>query len=118
MSDKEAAKVSSIPSSLVSKLSLIGDIEVLRNLRYTLFRLRSPSSKSSLISKYETDTLLTNDILDNLFSIRIGQALLILRIELKATEIGEQLYRFRKRIALSQFFEFYEVIQVNALSFL
>ncbi len=118
VSNKGAAEVSSIPPGLASKLSLIGGVEVLRDLKHTLFRLRSPSSKGSPVPKHETDALPTNCTLDNLFSIRTGQALSILRTELEATEIGEQLYRFRKRIALSQFFEFYEVVQANALSFL
>ena len=42
----------------------------------------------------------------------------MLRNELEVTEIGEQLYRYRKRLALSQFFDLYEFAQKNPLFFL
>ncbi len=60
VSNKGAAEVSSIPPGLASKLSLIGGVEVLRDLKHTLFRLRSPSSKGSLVPKHEIDALPTN----------------------------------------------------------
>lgn len=42
----------------------------------------------------------------------------MLRNELEVTEIGEQMYRFRKRLALSRFFDLYEFAQENPLFFL
>ena len=42
----------------------------------------------------------------------------MLRNELEVTEIGEQLYRYRKRLALTQFFDLYEFAQKNPLFFL
>ena len=43
-------------------------------------------------------------------SFLAARALSILRVELEVTDIGEQLYRFRKRIALSRFFDLYELL--------
>ena len=46
-------------------------------------------------------------------SFLAARALSILRVELEVTEMGEQLYRFRKWIALSRFFDLYELLQAN-----
>ena len=42
----------------------------------------------------------------------------MLRNDLDASEIGEQLFRFRKRLAQSQFFEFYKLAQKHPSLFL
>ena len=117
-SNKGAVKVPTTQSSLVSKLSLIGGVEVLRDLRHTLLHLSPHSSHNSLVPNQDTGLPSTSGPLDKLLSLRSTQVLSILRTELEASEAGEQLHRFRKRIALSSFFEFYEGAQDNALSFL
>ena len=117
-SDEGAVKVSAVPPDLLSKLRLIGSVEVLRDLKYTLFRLRSHPSQSSLIRSHGTGTPRTSGSHDTLRSIQTAQILSMLRNELEVTGIGEQLYRSRKRFALSQFFDFYEFAQKNPLFFL
>ena len=48
----------------------------------------------------------------------VARALSNLRDELEVTELGEQLCRFRKRIALSRFYDFYDKAQANPSAFL
>lgn len=115
-SNKGAVKVSTTQPSPVSKLSLIGGVEVLGDLRHTLLHLRSHSSHSSLVPNQDMGVPSTSGPLDKLLSLRSTHVFSILRIELEAIEVGEQLHRFRKRIAPSNFFEFYEGAQANALS--
>ena len=111
-------KVSTTQPGLVSKLSLIGSVEVLGDLRHTLFCSRSQSSHSSLVPNQDPGLPSASGLLDELPSLRSTQVLSILMTELEVIEVGVQLHRFRKRIALSNFFEFYEAAQANALSFL
>ena len=102
-----ALEVSALPRDLVSKVSRIGGVEVLKYLRETLFRLRTHPGRSSLSS---------NDMmaaLDTSRSLLAARALSILRVELEVTEMGEQLHRFRKRIAVSRFFDLYGLLQAN-----
>ena len=102
-----AFKVPALPRDLVSKVSRIGGVEVLKDLRETLFRLRTHPGRSSPSS---------NDVmaaLDTSRSLLVARALSILRVELEVTEMGEQLHRFRKRIAVSRFFDLYELLQAN-----
>ena len=96
-----AVEVSAIPSDLVSKLSLPGSTEVLWDLRHTLVRLRSHSSQALLVSSDEIGTPFTRGSHDTLRSLQTAQILSMLWKELEFTEIEEQLYRFRKRLALS-----------------
>lgn len=117
-SDEEAGEASVIPPGLLSKLSLIGSAEVLKDLKHTLFRLRSHPSEGSLIPAHRTDTICTSDSHNTLRSLQTAQVFLMLRNELEVTEIGEQMYKFRKRLALSRFFDLYDVAQKNPLSFL
>lgn len=107
----EVMEVSCISPDLVSKLCLIGGVEVLRDLKHTLFLLRSHRSQDLLISSCVTDTPSISASFDKLLSLRTIQIVSILRNELNVAEIGEQLYRFRKRLAQSRFFEFYEMAQ-------
>ena len=102
-----ALEVSALPRDLVSKVSRIGSVEVLKDLRETLFRLRTHPGRSSPSS---------NDMmtaLDTSRSLLAARALSILRVELEVAEMGEQLHRFRKRIAVSRFFDLYELLQAN-----
>ena len=117
-SDEEAGQASVIPPGLLGKLSLIGSAEVLRDLKYTLFRLRSHPSEGSLISTHRIDTICTSDLHNTLRSFQTAQVFLMLRNELEVTEIGEQIYKFRKRLALSRFFDLYDMAQKNPSSFL
>jgi hypothetical protein len=117
-SDEAAVEVSAIQPGLVYKLGLIGGIEVIRDLRQTLFRLRSYSSQDLLIPSCMTSTPYISALFDTPLSLQTAQILSMLRNELEITEIGEQLYRFRKRLAQSRFFEFYEVAQKHPEPFL
>ena len=107
----EVMEVSCISPDLVSKLCLIGGVEVLRDLKHTLFLLRSYRSQDLLIPSCITDTPGISASFDKLLSLRTTQIVSILRNELDVTEIGEQLYKFRKRLAQSRFFELYEMAQ-------
>ena len=51
-------------------------------------------------------------------SLRTAQIVSMLRNKLDITEVGEQLYRFRKRLAQSRFFESYETAQKHPERFL
>ena len=117
-SDEKASEVSGIPSDLLGKLSLIGSTEVLRDLKHTLFRLRSHPCQVSLVLHRRIETLPTSAANDTLRSLQTAQILSTLRNELEVTEIGDQLCRFRKRLALSQFFDVYEFAQSRPSSFL
>ena len=109
--DKAAVEVPVIPPGLVHKRGLIGGIKVMRDLRQTLFRLRSRSSQDLLSPSCVTSTPYIGASFNTPLSLQTAQMLSMLRNELELTEIGEQLYRFRKRLAQSQFFEFYELAQ-------
>ena len=90
-SNKGAVKVPTTQSSLVSKLSLIGGVEVLRDLRHTLLHLSPHSSHNSLVPNQDTGLPSTSGPLDKLLSLRSTQVLSILRTELEVIEVGEQL---------------------------
>jgi hypothetical protein len=117
-SDEAAVEVSAIQPGLAHKLGLISGIEVMRDLRQTLFRLRSYSSQDLLILSCMTSTPYISALFDILLSLQTAQILSMLRNELEITEIGEQLYRFRKRLTQSRFFEFYEIAQKHPEPFL
>ena len=104
-------KVSYISPDLVSKLCLIGGVEVLRDLKQTLSLLRSYRSQDQLILRRMTDAPSISASFDMLSLYRTFQIVSILRNELDVVRIGEQLYRFRKRLAQSRFFEFYQIAQ-------
>ena len=102
-----ALEVSALPRDLVGKASRIGGVEVSKDLRETLFRLRTHPGRNSLSS---------NDMMAVLDTSRLllaARALSILRVELDVTEMGEQSHRFRKRIAVSRFFDLYKLLQAN-----
>ena len=101
ISDENANEVSGILCDLLGKLSLIGSAEVLRDLKYTLFRLRSYPCQVSLVPYRRIETLPTSAINDTLRLLQTAQILSTLRNELEVTEIGEQICKFRKRLALS-----------------
>ena len=107
----EVTEVSCISPDLVSKLCLIGGVEVLRDLKHTLFLLRRRRSQDLLTPSYVAGAPSISASFDRLLSLRTAQIVSILRNELDVTEIGEQLYRFRKRLAQSRFFEFYVMAQ-------
>ena len=65
-SDDTARDVSTIPSDLLSKLGLIGSVEVLRDLKHTLFRLRSYPTQLSLVPDRGIDPLYTGALNDTL----------------------------------------------------
>ena len=97
-------EVSTLPRNLVNKVSRIGGVEVLKDLRETLFRLRTYPGRNSLSSN---NIMAALNISRSLLAARV---LSILRVELEVIEIGEHLHRFRKRIAIFYFFAFYELL--------
>jgi len=111
-------EVSSAPPDLVNKLGLIGNVKVLRDLKHTLFVLRSDSSQDPLVPCPETGEPFTNGPFGSLLSLRTTRSFSMLRTELESTEVLEQVHRFRRRLALSQFFDLYEFAQKNPLFFL
>ena len=117
-SDEKASELSNIPSDLLAKLSLIGSAEVLRDLKHTLFLSRSHPCQVSLVPHRRIEALPTSASNDTLRSLQTAQILSMLRNELEVTQIGEQMCRFRKRLALSQFFDVYEFAQKNPSSVL
>lgn len=62
-----------------------------------------------LTPNYETGTLYVGDSLETRRLYKVARALSSLRNELEDTEMGEQICRFHKRIALSRFYDFYEM---------
>lgn len=67
--DEEALEVATLPPDLLGKLSLIGSVEVLRDLQHILFRLRSHPSQGSLVLIHETGTPCTGSEHDTLRSL-------------------------------------------------
>lgn len=117
-SDGKASEISRIPSDLLGKLSFIGSAEVPRDLKHTLFRLRSYPCQVSLVPHRRIETHPTGASNDTLRSLYTAQILTMLSNELGVTEIGEQMCRFRKRLALSQILDLYEFAQSRPSSFL
>lgn len=117
-SDDTTRDTSTIPSDLLGKLGLIGSVEVLRDLKHTLFRLRYYPTQLSLVPDRGIDPLCNGASNDTLRLLQTAQILSVLRNELEVTDIGEQMCRFRKRLALSQFFDLYEFAQNNPSSLL
>lgn len=117
-SDEGTVEISAVPPDLLAKLNLIGGVEVLRDLKHTLFSLRSHPSQDLLVPNHGSGTPCISGSPDMLSSLQTAPLLSLLRTELEVTEVGEQLYRFCKRLALSQFFELYEIAQRKPLSFL
>lgn len=108
----------SLPPGLVRKLGLIGGIEVMRDLRQTLLRLRSYSSQDLLNPSYVTSAPYNGAAFDTPCSLETARMLSMLRNELELSEIGEQLHKFRKRLAQSRFLDFYLLAQRYPESFL
>lgn len=117
-SDEAAVEDSAIPPGLVHKLGLIGGIEVMRDLRQALLRLRSRDSQDLLIPKFATSATYIGAAVGTPSLPMTAQMLLTLRNDLELTEIEEQLYRFRKRLALCRFFDIYQSAQEHPESFL
>ena len=118
ISNEAAVEVPAIPPELVRKLGLVGGMDVLRDLRHTLSHLRSHRSQDLLIPSCVTGAPSISASFDRLLSLRTAQIVSMLRNELDITEIGEQLFRFRKRLAQSRFFEFYVMAQKHRELFL
>ena len=98
---------STLPHNLVNQVSCIASVEDLKDSRETLLRLRAHPTQGLLIPNNTTAALTTS------YSLQAIRALSILRDELEVSEMAEQLHRFRKRTALSGFFDFYELAQAN-----
>ena len=98
-SNKVTVGVPAIPLKLVRKLGFVGGINILRDLRHILSYLRSYRSQDLLILSYITSIPSISALFDRLLLLRTAQIVSMLRNELDITEIGEQLFRFRKRLA-------------------
>ena len=96
-------EASALPHDVVSRVSRTGGIEVLKELRETLFRLRAHSGRGLQDPSPKTATLCNRGPLDTSRSFQVAHTLSLLRVELEVTEVGEQLCRFCRRIALSAF---------------
>ena len=117
-SDEAAVEVAAIPPKVVRKLGLIGGIGGLRDLRYELTHLHSHRSQDLHIASSVIGTPSISASSDRLLPLQTAQIFSMLRNMLDASEIGEQLFRFRKRLAQSQFFELYKLAQKHPSLFL
>ena len=81
-------------------------------------RFRADAGQQTLGQTHATEVLCIGDSLEMNRSHEITQALTKLRHELEVTELGEQLFKFCKRIALSHFYDFYEMAQKDPSSYL
>lgn len=107
-----------VPPDIVSKINRVGSVEVLEELRGDLFRLCAGARQKPLTPNHETRVLCVRDSLKTHRSDEVARALSNLRDELEVAEMGEQLCRFRKRVALSRFYDFYDMAQENPSHFL
>ena len=98
------------------KINQIGSAEVLEELRGNLTHLRAGAGQHKRGRTLATELHCIGDSRETNRSHEITQALTNLRHELEITEMGEQLCKFRKRIALSCFYDFYEMAQKNPSS--
>lgn len=90
----------------------------MRDLRKALFRLRSHGSQDLLIPSCVTSAPYNGAALNTPSSLKTAQMLTMLRNELELSKIGEQLHKFRKRLAQSRFLDFYLLAQKHPESFL
>ena len=90
----------------------------MRDLKQALFRLRSHGSQDLLITSCVTSAPYNSAAFDTPSSLETAQMLTMLRNELELSEIGEQLHKFRKRLAQSRFLDFYLLAQKHPESFL
>ena len=102
-----------IPPDIVNKINRVGSVEVLEELKGNLSRLRAGAHQKPLTPNHETRVLCVRNSLETHRSNEVTRALSNLRAELEVAEMGEQLCRFRKRVALSRFYDFYEMAQEN-----
>lgn len=100
-----------VPPDIVSKISRVGSVELLEELRGNLFCLRAGVRRKPLTPNHETRALCIRDSFEEHRSGEVARVLSNLRDELEVAEMGEQLCRFRKRVALSRFYDFYEMAQ-------
>ena len=116
--DAHAVEAAGLPNHILNKVNLIGGVQVLKDLRDTVIRLRARAGQKLLTSNHEQHALSTRSPPDTPPLFQLAQVLPHLRQELEATELGELLCRFRKRIALSRFYDFYAKAQDNPYTFL
>ena len=107
-----------IPPDIVNKINCVGSVEVLEGLKGNLSRLRAGALQKPLNPNHETRVLCVRNSLETHRSNEVARALSNLRAELEVAEMGEQLCRFRKRVALSRFYDFYAMAQENPTRFL
>jgi hypothetical protein len=89
------------------KIDRIGGIDVLEELRDTISDLRFYTCP--LPAVVQESALVKSNRLRNLSFL--AYTLLLLKEELELTELSEQIYRLRKRLALAEFFATYSVVQ-------
>ena len=107
-----------LPLDITDKLCRIGSKQVLSELQETLSMLRCRSSPDyrKLIQIPAIPS--TNIVADWDHKLDIPRGLAILRGTLEAAEIGQQIWKLRKRAALAQSYNVYTWAQAHAHDFL
>ena len=102
--DGYTAQVMRLPLDIMDKLCRIGSKQVLTELQETLSALRCCSSPDyrKLIQTPAIPS--TNIVADWPHKLDVPCGLAILRSTLEAAEIGQQIWKLRKRAALAQFY--------------
>jgi hypothetical protein len=101
---------SELPAALGEKIDRIGGIDVLEELKDTISDLRLHTCP--LPAVVQESALVKPKRLRN--GPSLGHKLLLLKEELELTELSEQIYRLRKRLALAEFFTTYSAAQAQA----
>lgn len=105
--DARPVKVAELPDDILSQVNRIGDVEVLQELRHTFVRLPTLAGQKSSTLTHEDRALSSRSSPNTPRLFQLSQVLSSFREELEVSEVGEQLCRFRKKIALSRFYDFY-----------
>jgi hypothetical protein len=104
---------SELPAAIGEKIDRIGGVAVLEELRDTISDLRLHTCP--LPAVVQESALMKPKRLRT--GPPLAHKLLLLKEELELTELSEQIYRLRKRLALAEFFATYSAAQAHAGSF-
>lgn len=105
--DARPVKVAELPDDILSQVNQIGGVEVLQELRHTFVRLPTLAGQKSPTLTHEDRALFSRSSPNTPRLLQLSQVLSSFREELEVSEVGEQLCRFRKKIALSRFYDFH-----------
>lgn len=101
---------SKLPAAIGEKIDRIGGVAVLEELRDTISDLRLHTCP--LPAVVQESALVKPKYLRT--GPPLAHKLLLLKEELKLTELSEQIYRLRKRLALAEFYTTYSAAQAQA----